>query len=248
MPEFDRPKILQTRPARGLQHKPVGGREAGMTSMRSVFALGLVFCAHTLVGARYPGVEIKWYHIMGLWMLVSGALNTLFGESVPDLIVGDEAPPLEGLKYVQRDADAPRVDPRRAGVVTVVELWATWCRPCIETVPHLDKLYRGYAASHPGDVQFVGVTGERDEAAILAFIAARDGEMSYPVAMDSAGKVSAAYAASYVPYAFVVGGDGKVVWRGNPRGSGLAIAIDSALLNAGKALPPAPPPAVKKGQ
>jgi hypothetical protein len=103
-----------------LQHKPVGGREAGMTSMRAVFALGLVFCAHTLVGARYPGVEIKWYHIMGLWMLVSGALNTLFGESVPDLIVGDEAPPLEGLKYVQRDADAPRVDPRRAGVVTVV--------------------------------------------------------------------------------------------------------------------------------
>lgn len=262
------------RASRGLVHQPTPKGAATNATFRATVALAITFGVHTFLGARYPGLEVKWYYIVGLWMMINGAINTMFGELGEDLAVGAVAPPLEGLQYVQggtfRDSVA---DPTRAGTVTVVEFWATWCAPCVASIPHLDELYRGYRKSHPKTVEFVGVTSETDVAAIDAFIAARGSSMSYPVAIDAEGKVracergrererlhdtlpltayyflrtttpvtrvqvSAAYATSCIPYAFVIGANGTLLWRGNPRGSGLAIAIDAALLSAGETLPP----------
>jgi len=46
------------------------------------------------------------------------------------------------------------------GKVRVVDLWATWCEPCIEEMPHFIELQDKYADK---GVVFIGVSVERDE-------------------------------------------------------------------------------------
>ena len=60
------------------------------------------------------------------------------------------------------------------GKVVVLNFWATWCAPCREEMPTLDKLQREWA----GRVQFVGLSDE-DAAKVGQF--ARDHGITYPL-------------------------------------------------------------------
>ncbi len=40
------------------------------------------------------------------------------------------------------------------GEIVVVDLWATWCRPCVESFPHMMKMYKKYS---PRGVRFVSM-------------------------------------------------------------------------------------------
>jgi thiol-disulfide isomerase/thioredoxin len=53
----------------------------------------------------------------------------------------------------------------------VVDVWATWCGPCKESLPHLDQLARAYR----GQVTFVAVSVDEDAAAAGRYLAARGG-------------------------------------------------------------------------
>src|SRR4051812_32631425 len=58
----------------------------------------------------------------------------------PSLKVGDLAPPLKIERWLQGEVVA-RFKPGR---VYVVEFWATWCQPCLKSIPHLNELSRKY--------------------------------------------------------------------------------------------------------
>jgi thiol-disulfide isomerase/thioredoxin len=52
--------------------------------------------------------------------------------------VGDPAPPLKVEKFLKGDP----VKAFKPGHVYVVEFWATWCRPCVASMPHLTELQK----------------------------------------------------------------------------------------------------------
>jgi thiol-disulfide isomerase/thioredoxin len=52
--------------------------------------------------------------------------------------VGDDAPPLVQGTYVQGEP----VREFEQGKVYVVEMWATWCGPCVQAMPHVTELQR----------------------------------------------------------------------------------------------------------
>lgn len=66
------------------------------------------------------------------------------------------------------------------GQVVVLNVWATWCPPCVVETPGFVDLSREFA----GDVQFLGVSADDDPAAIRAFVA-RHG-VPYPVLVGPA--------------------------------------------------------------
>lgn len=71
------------------------------------------------------------------------------------------------------------------GEVLVVNVWGSWCGPCVEEVPDLKAAHAHFEAS--GDpVRFVGVNDRDSASAALAF--EQRHEMPYPSLVDDGGK------------------------------------------------------------
>jgi thiol-disulfide isomerase/thioredoxin len=134
----------------------------------------------------------------------------------PALAVGSPAPLLTIEKWVK---GAPVANFEK-GKTYVVEFWATWCGPCIASMPHLSTLQRQYKDK---GVTFIGVTSKdpnNDLAAVEAMVKAKGLGMDYTVAWDNERKTSEAYMKAAgqngIPCSFVVDGTGKIVYIGNP--------------------------------
>ncbi len=91
------------------------------------------------------------------------------------------------------------------GQVVLVNFWATWCGPCKQEMPHLDKLYQKYKGS--GFV-LLGVNVD-DDARQAVGTAARLG-VSFPVLLDAEKKVSRLYDLNSMPLTVVIDRDGRV--------------------------------------
>jgi len=110
------------------------------------------------------------------------------------------------------------------GKFYVVEFWATWCGPCIATIPHLTELQK----KHP-EVSFVGVSvWEQDQDKVKPFVEKMGDKMVYSVAMDlvpeKADGSDGAMAQNWmkaagqngIPTAFIVNKEQKIAWIGHP--------------------------------
>lgn len=137
---------------------------------------------------------------------------------VSELMIGDAAPPISIAKWVQGDP----VESFSGDKVFVVEFWATWCGPCLASMPHIASLQTEY-----GDkVKFIGVSAEEEDV-VTEFMGqnSRGGKLwsevlTYTIALDENRKTNAAYMQAAgqngIPCAFIVGKSGKVEWIGHP--------------------------------
>jgi peroxiredoxin len=93
------------------------------------------------------------------------------------------------------------------GRVVLVNFWATWCAPCRQEMPHLNRLYDKYRAS--GFV-LLGVNVD-DDSRNAASVAAKLG-VKFPVLLDSDKKVSRLYDLNSMPATVLIDRDGRVRW------------------------------------
>ena len=93
------------------------------------------------------------------------------------------------------------------GKVTIVNFWASWCRPCIEEIPSLNRL-REQMKGRP--FELISVDYAEDKSVILKFM--QEVDVDFPVLLDSSGKVSAQWNVLVFPSTFVIAPDGKIVY------------------------------------
>jgi thiol-disulfide isomerase/thioredoxin len=146
-------------------------------------------------------------------------LETPNSEPLP-LAIGDNAPAISIDHWVKGED----FDTFEDGQVYVMEFWATWCGPCITTMPHLSGLQAEYGDA----VKFTGVSSEPKLQTVVEFFTktnSSDGKlnsdrMAYTVAVDPDRSTSTAYMKAAgqngIPTAFIVDGNGKVAWIGHP--------------------------------
>jgi len=148
-----------------------------------------------------------------------------FGPAGQD-VIGQPAGPLSALEMVQGEP----VDVTRAGSVKVVEFWGTRCPPCKTAIPHLNKLWKELTKEFGAEkIQFIGVSKGEEAEPVKTFITGMNGEMEYPIGIDSSD-ITQAYPVSGIPHAFVVGKDGIVCWSGHPGdGTPLNTAVREAM-------------------
>lgn len=130
-----------------------------------------------------------------------------------DLMPGSPAPALEIKEWLKGE----RIERLDTDKTYVVELWATWCGPCVESIPHLTKL-----AKQHQDVVFLGVSvlEEPKDDKIKRFVDGMGDKMAYRVAYSGnkdgmATSWLKAASQDGIPTAFLVKG-GIVQWIGHP--------------------------------
>ena len=92
-----------------------------------------------------------------------------------------------------------------AGKVVIVDFWATWCAPCREELPILQKFYKKY--SEQGLV-VVGVSVDKEPGNIPDFL--KKLGVSFPIVHDSGHQVSARYNPPKMPSSYIVDRKGIV--------------------------------------
>lgn len=111
------------------------------------------------------------------------------------------------------------------GRPTVVNLWASWCAPCVREMPLLQR-----TADRAGDgVRFVGIDVQDEEASAAGLLAATG--VRYDQYADPAGDVRSAVRAVGLPVTLVFDAQGREVAR--RLGEVEAGWLDDALREAG---------------
>jgi thiol-disulfide isomerase/thioredoxin len=142
------------------------------------------------------------------------ATSALAGELRP----GDEAPPISVTRWVKGEAfDLAAVKGKNT---VVVEFWATWCGPCIASMPHLTKLQKDFADKGVLVVSVTRPDPNNSLEKVEKFVAEKGDVMGYRVAFDGDAKTYDAYMKASgsrgIPTAFVVDKSGKLAWFGHP--------------------------------
>jgi peroxiredoxin len=122
------------------------------------------------------------------------------------------AQPLKAWKGVTPALELNALDgkPQRLedyrGRVVLVNFWATWCAPCLEEMPSIERLRRSFDARRFA-VLAVNV-GQGPHVA--AAFSEKLGLGGFQVLLDREMKVSKAWGARVLPATFIVDPDGKV--------------------------------------
>lgn len=96
------------------------------------------------------------------------------------------------------------------GQAVLLNVWATWCKPCREEIPALDSLHREFS---PRGLVVAGVSIDviNDTAQIVGF--ARGLGASYPLWRDADDRVSNVFRAIGVPSTYLIDREGVLRWR-----------------------------------
>ncbi len=141
--------------------------------------------------------------------------------------VGDAAPAYAARTLAGAEA---RVGERGAPV-TLLNVWATWCTSCREEMGDLAALHREFGAR---GLRVLAVSVDEGPEAKVRRFAERE-RLPFAVAHDPGGRVQSLYGVVGVPETYLVGGDGRVLWKraGNVHGVlGEARAAVGAALGA----------------
>lgn len=132
-------------------------------------------------------------------------------ERYQPIVAGAAAPEFTAFDMEGREA---RLSDFR-GKVVLLNVWATWCPPCREEMPSMQRLYQAMEGT---DFQIVAVSidaraGQRDafgrEGGDLAAFAEEMG-LTFTILHDPEGRIQATYQTTGVPETFLIGRDGLI--------------------------------------
>lgn len=94
-----------------------------------------------------------------------------------------------------------------SGKVTVINFWATWCPPCREEMPELNKFAKKYQQS----LVFYAVDIQEDSDKVAEFITKNNYTMT--TLLDNDGTVAKKFRISAIPTTIVIDKDGLIKFR-----------------------------------
>lgn len=157
----------------------------------------------------------------------SGKESALVGKAAPDF----ELEMLTGGKFKLSDCK---------GQIVVLDFWATWCGPCMQTMPLVEKAIEEF---DPKQVRLVAVNLEEPAKNVQSVLARHN--LHVPVALDEDGVAARKYEANAIPQTVIVDREGKVhrlyVGGGPDMVEQLTTSLKELLAPAGETAKPAQP-------
>lgn len=95
------------------------------------------------------------------------------------------------------------------GKVVFLNIWATWCKPCKDEMPSMEKLYQKFKNR---DFVMLAVSVDKDgKKAVEPFM--KEYGLTFPALLDPAGVTSKLYKTTGVPETFIIDKKGVVIHK-----------------------------------
>lgn len=144
--------------------------------------------------------------LVGLALVAVASMLVLMAEPMaPHLSRGDMAPTFR-LPSLDDDAVVDTSDLQ--GRVMLLNFWATWCKPCEEEMPAMQRLHTELAGD---DFLLVTISVDETRADVVAF-QERLG-LTFPILLDPEQRVARSYHTTGFPESFLVDVQGRIVER-----------------------------------
>jgi peroxiredoxin len=125
--------------------------------------------------------------------------------SRPKSLIGQVAPSFTGADQSGREISTSRL----RGRVVVVNVWASWCRPCVEEMPRLEaEIWRRFQPQ----LVVVGIALGEEPAKVKDF--SRQSSLTFPLVADPKRKIARRFGAgNSIPQTFVISRSGVIVYQ-----------------------------------
>ena len=93
------------------------------------------------------------------------------------------------------------------GKVVLVNIWATWCPPCVDEMPSMEKLYQQFKGK---DFEILAVSVDASGAeTVIPFM--KKHNLTFPALVDTQGAIRNTYKTTGVPESFIINRQGLLV-------------------------------------
>ena len=136
----------------------------------------------------------------------SPAATATEAPTVPRTEVGDMMPGY-AAPYL-KDASTFRLEGEKGNVV-FVNVWATWCGPCRNEIPELQRLHDKYAQQ---GFKVIGISiddGPPDD--VKTYV--KEAKITYPIALDQQSHIANVLQTTQLPTSVILDKKGRIVWR-----------------------------------
>lgn len=202
-----------------------------MNVTTKVMGVILILLGVLMLSGWFNTLSSKLASISGADALVAGQIATPAQETEAQKVEKGESASTEKPQGTQEDSSAPQAPHIKLsdqygnthdleayrGKVVFLNFWATWCPPCRQEMPDIEKLYQDYG-KNTGDVIVLGVanpTSEQNQQNIDVSqpeveMFLKDNGYTFPVVMDPIGASALQYQVNAFPTTFIINKDGTV--------------------------------------
>jgi thiol-disulfide isomerase/thioredoxin len=142
---------------------------------------------------------------------LQGALDANAPPPPAGIVVAKTGEPIPPLQLPDLTGRTVAVPATWAGRPLLINIWASWCGPCIEEMPELQRFARTQGAE---GVQVVGIALDEPDA-VRDFL--KRVPVDYPILIDAPGPADAGVRLGnlkgVLPYSVLIGADGRLLAR-----------------------------------
>lgn len=146
--------------------------------------------------------KISTYTIIGILLIATGYFGFIKVKEEVFAEAGNTSPNFTLKDLAGKEHSL--TDYRGKGVI--INFWATYCPPCEEEMPYLEKAYRQY--NNEG-IEILAINASEPTRMVKQFM--KRHELSFPILLDLNGNVIEQYQVITLPLTFFIDSKGKIV-------------------------------------
>lgn len=93
--------------------------------------------------------------------------------------------------------------------LTLIDFWASWCKPCLSAIPELNKIYEKYKGK---GVEVIGINGDGPRSVAKVAPLSQSLQIKYPILLDINSEVMKNLGLQAFPTLLIINSKGTIVW------------------------------------
>ncbi len=138
--------------------------------------------------------------------------------------IGNKLPNFEYYNLMGGKMDSKDLE----GKAIMLNFWATWCPPCRQEMPSIEKLYKKYKKNSNFEIVAISVD-QGTSIKVANFI--KENKYTFPVYFDEKGKLGRKFLIRSIPTTFIINSEGIIIDKKLGAEDWSKLKIESLIIN-----------------